>query len=191
MSLKNSLTQTILWRRLDAPGYDACALFALIEGWRLAGTAVFALDEIPCHLSYEVLCDGLWRTRSATVRGWIGRHAVELLIDTPSPRRWSFNGSVQDDLEGLTDVDLGFTPATNLIQLRRLDLEIGEGVDAPVVYLEFPELALGRLDHRYDRRTQSTYDYAAPRFDYAATLEVSDVGFVTRYPGLWDLEALR
>jgi hypothetical protein len=35
------------------------------------------------------------------------------------------------------------------------------------------------------------YDYQAPSVGYAAFLLVSDIGFVTQYPGLWELEALQ
>jgi hypothetical protein len=88
------------------------------------------------------------------------------------------------------DVDLGFTPSTNLIQLRRLSLDIGQEVEAPVAYLHFPALTFGRLEHRYRRVALDKYDYQAPSFGYAAILQVSDLGFVTHYPGLWELEAL-
>src|SRR4026207_452783 len=39
--------QTMLWRRLDVPGHDACALRRIASGWRLEGTALFALDVHP------------------------------------------------------------------------------------------------------------------------------------------------
>jgi uncharacterized protein len=35
------------------------------------------------------------------------------------------------------DVDLGFTPATNLIVLRGLSLKIGQRAQAPAAYLSF------------------------------------------------------
>ncbi|HZB44562.1 MAG TPA: putative glycolipid-binding domain-containing protein, partial [Pyrinomonadaceae bacterium] len=99
-------------------------------------------------------------------------------------------GTEQAELAGLVDVDLGFTPATNLIQFRRLSLGVGHATDAPTVYLNFPELTLGRLEHRYHRVALDRYDYQAPRFDYTGILRVSAAGFVTHYPGLWELEAL-
>jgi hypothetical protein len=188
----NTLEQTILWRRLDVPGHDACGLWVSDNGWCLAGTAMFLFEEQPCHLRYEVDCDSAWRTRAASVSGWLGRTPVQLTLETVPGERWTLNGAEQgEEVAGLVDVDLGFTPATNLIQLRRLALDVGHEVEAPVVYLHFPELTLGRLEHRYHRVALDKYDYQAPAFDYAAILQVSELGFVTQYPGLWALEALQ
>ncbi len=195
-----ALEQTILWRRMDLPGHDACGLWALDSGWRLTGTAVFCLDAQPCHLSYEVDCDTSWYTRSATVTGWIGRDAVKLVIVAVPGERWSLNGAEQTRVAGCIDVDLGFPPATNLIQLRRLALGVGDKADAPAAYLRldnsdapeawfrFPELALERLEQQYRRVELNRYEYQSQSVGYAALLDVTDIGFVTRYPGLWGLE---
>ena len=64
------LKELILWRRLDVPGHDACALWVTERsGWCLTGTAIFALEGQPCHLPYEVECETTWRTRSAPSKG--------------------------------------------------------------------------------------------------------------------------
>jgi hypothetical protein len=158
----------------------------------LVGTATFRFEKQPCHLSYEVDCEPSWRTRSVSVSGWLGKTPVRLAVEAVPGEPWTLNGDEQEnDVAGLMDVDLGFTPATNLIQLRRLALGVGQEAEAPVAYLQFPELTLGRLEHRYRRVAHDKYDYQAPAFDYAAILHVSDQGFVTQYPGLWALEALQ
>lgn len=189
--MPTKLQQTILWRRLDVPGHDACGLWISDTGWRLAGTAVFRAEEQPCHLSYEVQCDSSWCTRSASVVGWIGKTSVKIALVALPGGRWTLNGDEQgEDVRGLWDIDLGFTPSTNLIQLRRLSLAVGDETEAPVAYLHFPELTLGRLEHSYCRVAHDKYDYRAPLFGFAATLQVSDLGFVTEYPGLWTLEVI-
>jgi hypothetical protein len=88
------------------------------------------------------------------------------------------------------DLDFGFTPSTNLLQLRRLALAVGQGVDAPAAWLDVSTGALTVLLQRYERRSDTTYWYEAPGFSYAALLEVDPVGFVRRYPGLWEAEVI-
>jgi len=183
------LEQTILWRRIDSPGHDACGLWSSDNGWRLTGTAVFCLESQPCHLSYEVDCDSSWHARSATVTGWIGRDVVKLAIVALPGQRWSLNGAEQARVTGCIDVDLNFTPATNLIQLRRLALRVGDKADAPAAWLRFPDVVLERLEQHYGRVELNRYEYQAPSVGYAAPLDVTDIGFVTRYPGLWEVEA--
>jgi hypothetical protein len=161
------------------------------SGWCLAGTAIFALEGQPCHLAYEVNCDAPWRTRCAKVTGYLGGHAVDLTIVAMPGERWQLNGMDQPEAAGCVDVDLNFTPATNLIAIRRLALGVGDASDAPAAWLRLPEGTLERLEQRYHRVTRHTYDYQAPHVGYAAPLQASDLGFVTQYPGVWALEALR
>ena len=176
---------------MDVAGHDACALWVMESGWCLTGTAIFALEGQPCHLAYEVDCGTTWRTRSAKVTGYIGRQAIEITIVALPGERWQLNGIGQPEAAGCIDVDLSFTPATNLIAIRRLALDIGHASDAPAAWLRFPEFTLERLEQRYHRVTPHTYDYHAPQLGYTAPLQVSDAGFVTQYPGLWELEVLQ
>lgn len=182
---------SILWRRLDGPGHDACRVVAGDAGWQLEGTAVLLLDGRPAHLSYQLVCDGGWRTRRGSVSGWIGARAVNFAITCDDPGGWwTLDGKPIAGLEGCVDLDLGFTPATNLAQLRRLGLRAGEAADVPVAWLDVGPGTLDRLDQRYQRRSASTYWYEAPRFNYRGLLEVDDNGFARRYPGLWEAEDL-
>ncbi|MEW6299446.1 MAG: putative glycolipid-binding domain-containing protein [Thermodesulfobacteriota bacterium] len=67
-------------------------------------------------------------------------------------------------------------------------LQVGQAAAVPVVWLDVAAGTLGVLEQRYERRTQGTYWYEAPRFGYAAFLEVGPVGFVQKYPDLWEAE---
>ena len=42
------------------------------------------------------------------------------------PKGWFANGVEQDNVAGCLDLDLGFTPATNLFAIRRLSLKVGQ-----------------------------------------------------------------
>jgi hypothetical protein len=179
----------VLWRRLDAPGSDACRLERSSAGWRLEGTAVFRRESDVAHLAYRVECRSDFLTQRGRVRGWIGAKPVEhVIVRTPSGV-WTVNGDTVPGVEGCIDLDLGFTPATNLIPLRRLALDPGRAAEAPAAWLEASAGRLELLPQRYKRRSEATYWYEAPSVDYAALLEVAPSGFVLRYPGLWEAEA--
>jgi len=180
-------TAVFLWRRLDEPGHDACGLWRLDTGWRLSGAAAFREAGRPCHLRYDVLADRAWRTRRATVSGHVGRRAVDLRIASAGRGRWRLDGALQPAISGCVDVDLGFTPATNLLPLRRLALKIGERADAPAAYLEVPRLRLVVLPQTYHRLSRTRYAYASPTAGYADTLEVSPLGAVIHYPEVFEL----
>lgn len=176
----------ILWKRLDLEGHDSCRLSKSADGWTLNGRAVFHEGGRPCSLTYEVDCDSGWRTRSAVVTGWLGAQDLRFVIEPSPSGGWRLNGIEQPQVAGLVDVDLGFTPATNLLPLNRHALAVGDGATpSPAVYLEFPAARLDHLKQTYQRLDETRYRYTSPAYGYDETLEVSAFGFVTDYPGLW------
>jgi hypothetical protein len=178
----------VLWRRLDAPGHDACRVEPAGDGWRLDGAAVFRHDGSAARLAYRVACDASWRTHEGSVHGWVGARAIDVAVRRTTGGAWTLNGVPVPGLAGCVDLDLGFTPATNLFQLRRIALGVGGDADVPVAWLDVPAGTLSVLPQRYERRDEGRYWYEAPRFGYTALLEVDPAGFVRRYPGLWEAE---
>jgi hypothetical protein len=181
-------TEAVLWRRLDAPGHDACRLLRHGGGWRLEGAAVFRCEDGPAALAYEVSCDAAWLTREGAVRGWVGARPILHRIERSPDGTWTWNGTEAPVLAGCLDLDLGFTPSTNLLSVRRAALAVGEAAEGWAAWLDAPGGAVERLRQRYERRAADGYQYEAPRFGYAGLLQVRPSGFVTKYPGLWEAE---
>ena len=178
----------ILWRRLDVPGHDAAWLHATADGWQLDGTAVYLDVSGPCRLDYRVSCDPRWRTTAARVTGWRDGRAVDLAIAVDAHRRWSLDGHEVAAVAGCDDVDLSFTPATNLLPIRRLGLAVGERAPVRAAWLRWPDVALEPLDQVYARQTPDRYHYQSGGA-FTALLDVRADGFVVRYPGLWVAES--
>jgi hypothetical protein len=179
-------SSSILWRRLDTPGHDACRARQVEEGWVLEGMAVFRHSGRTAQLSYRVACDSGFHSQAGRVSGLLGQRSIEIRVER-SANGWLLNGALAG-LAACVDLDFGFTPATNLFQLRRLALGVGQAGAAPAAWLDLDSLALAHLDQTYERRSATSYWYDAPRFDYHALLEVAEDGFVHRYPGLWEAE---
>lgn len=179
----------IVWRRLDLEGHDVCRLFTRPSGVVLDGTTVFAEPGGGARLDYRVEADQEFRTRRALIRGWVGDRAVAQRVARAADGEWTLDGERCAGCSGCDDLDLGFTPATNLLQLRRIALAVGGAADVPVAWLDAGATRLERLAQRYERREDTAYWYESPTFDYRALLEVSALGFVRRYPGLWEAVA--
>jgi hypothetical protein len=143
---------SILWQRLDTPGHDACTIGRHDTGWRLCGSAVFRHDVGPARLTYQVVCDTEWRTLSGRVEGWLGDRPVTFRIARMSEDGWTLNGLTAPNLEACADLDLGFTPATNVLPIRRLELAEGQAADAPAAWLDVSAGTLALLHQRYERR---------------------------------------
>lgn len=175
---------SMLWRRLDVPGHDACRLERADAGWRLEGAAVFRGREGPTSLAYSVECDAQWRTVLGRVHGFAGERVVEAVI----ARRglaWTLNGAVVSGLDHLADLDLGFTPATNLLQLRRVPIAAKESVALAVAWLDADARTLTELPQTYERRGPNVFWYRAPSVGYEGLLELAPSGFVLDNPNLW------
>lgn len=183
------LDEAILWRRIDVAGHESCRLYGRASRRHLVGTAVFAHDGRACRLEYAVTADLAWRTVSATVSGWVGRAPVEIEISADGARGWRLNGTECPDVAGCVDIDLSFSPSTNALPIRRLDLAVGQEASVRAARLRFPGFALDPLDQRYLRTGVSAYRYALADGSFTADLAVSPAGLVTSYPGLWVAEA--
>jgi uncharacterized protein len=187
-----NLTQTILWRSLDEPGHEFAQLFFEDAVWRLTGTAIFAYGQQrrwPVRLDYLVVCDAEWRTRSASVSGWVGDETIHIDVSVDDARRWRLNGVEVPEVEGCVDIDLSFSPSTNLLPIRRLRLNIGDEVAATAAWLHFPDFRLEPLDQSYRRISAAGYHYESVRGEFAGQISVNETGFVTSYPNLWVIEA--
>ncbi len=180
--------RSILWRRLDRPGHEAARLFLQGSGWHLTGTAVFASDGRPCRLDYQVVCSADWRTLSGRLSGWLGTSLVEVEVAADAGR-WRLNGVECPTVAGCIDLDLNFSPSTNLLPIRRLGLAVGAQAPVRAAWLRFPSFALEPLDQVYRRTGDTTYRYESAGGSFVADLRVNAEGFVTEYPGFWRVEA--
>lgn len=183
------MTNAIVWKMLEHSGHEYAHVFLSGDQWSLAGTAVFSYERSPCRLNYEVLCDARWRTRSVNVHGWVGSERVDLALSVDGAQQWCVNGVAVPLLSGCIDIDLGFSPSTNLLPIRRLGLDIGQEARVEAAWLRFPSLELAVLSQSYRREAVSTYRYESGGGEFTSRLEVNDVGFVTSYPGLWHAES--
>ncbi|PWU17191.1 MAG: hypothetical protein C5B48_16285 [Candidatus Rokuibacteriota bacterium] len=180
---------SVLWRRLDRPGHEAARLVVHDSSWRLAGTAVFAHEQKPCRLDYVVVCDSAWRTLSGRVSGWVGEQTIEVELDVDSARRWRLNGNECPAVADCIDLDLNFSPSTNLLPIRRLELTVGQEAKVRAAWLRFPTFTLEPLDQLYRRTGDAMYRYESGGGAFVADLPVNPAGFVTLYPGFCQAEA--
>jgi uncharacterized protein len=174
------------WRRLDRPGRDAALLQAHAGGWLLRGAAAFEHDLGSAVVAYEVEVDARLETTRGTLSGFLGEASIrhEILRDDSG---WRLDGARVEGLKHLVDLDFGFTPATNALQLKRIELSKGHKAEVPVAWLDLDSAALAELPQIYERRAKASYWYEAPTVPYRALLQIAPNGFVRSYPGLWRL----
>jgi hypothetical protein len=175
----------VIWRQVDGSGMEHCRLTEDFLTPSLDGAVVVVDANVPWRLDFGIACDGQWRTRAVSVRAVEGvtDHLLNLAADDRG--RWIVDGMARGDLDGCLDVDLGFSPSTNTLPIRRLGLHVDEAMTIDVAWVEFPSLTVRRASQRYTRLAERTW-----RFDYLTTgftadIEVDERGLVVSYPPLW------
>lgn len=177
----------ILWRRLDRPGHEAARIAPRGSGWELRGTAVFPEEGRSCRLDYQIDCDAEWRTLAGWVEGWVGEREVGIEIAVESGR-WRLNEVEVPEVAGCVDLDLNFSPVTNLLPIRRVPLEIGREAEVRAAWLRFPGFHLEPLPQTYRRLDATTWRYESAGGEFVRDLQVNEHGFVTLYPDFWRAE---
>lgn len=178
--------RAVTWRRLDRPGMEYCELRSVRRGWELAGSVVLPDAGVPAHVRYSVVCDVAWATREARVTLARDGAVSELVLRVDSQGRW-WRGDVEvPPVAGATDVDLGFTPSTNTLPIRRLGLGVRQARDLTAAWVRFPDLEVLPLPQRYERLAEARYRYESRGGQFTAELETDELGLVTRYPPGWE-----
>jgi hypothetical protein len=133
------------------------------------------------------MCDSGWHTISGKVAGWVGNQPVEIELSADPARRWQLNGLECPAVTGCLDLDLNFSPSTNLLPIRRLQLSIGQEAEVQAAWLRFPSFTLEPLVQLYRRIDDATYRYESAGGRFVTELQVNTAGFVTNYPDVWQV----
>ena len=182
------MSEFAAWMRLDRPGRDAALLRPNGDGWLLQGAAAFDHEDGPAAVSYQVEVDARWETKRGIISGFLGDKTIKHEVRRDDAG-WRLNDVRVAGLEHLVDLDYGFTPATNVLQLSRMALKPSQSAQVPVVWFDLDSASLTELPQKYERRSEASYWYEAPTVPYRALLEIAPNGFVRSYPDLWRLVA--
>jgi uncharacterized protein len=186
MPASPTLVRSGLWRWLDGHGCERFELKHLDGLWRLSGTVVGLAETGPAEARYEVTCDAGWRTVCATValRDDGGDRTLDVRAESG---RWTVDGRVLPSLDGCEDVDLEWSPSTNTLPIRRLDLPVGGATgELRMAWVRFPSLALEPLPQEYRRTAAGRYHFSSGGGSFATDIDVDADGLVLRYEGGWE-----
>lgn len=180
-----AVESVIVWRSLLVNGVDRCELRQTVEGFSLVGTVLGVLKGAPMEAQYEIHCDDRWRTHRVQVNQVLGREPRSLSLSVESRGSWRENGKEAAGLAECIDVDLGITPATNTLPIRRLQLAVGQKQQVTAAWVRFPELTVQPLRQTYSRLSESSYRYESAS-GFSAEIVVDELGLIVSYPGGWE-----
>jgi hypothetical protein len=171
-----------VWQGLDEWRLEVARV--RFEQDSLAASGVqFSGGELAYRLQYTLETGPGCVTRSLAVdvegRGW--RRSLRLGRDGQGA--WS-----QDGLDGALDCDLGLSPLTNLMPIRRDALHAREGsTEVTVAWVAVPELTVHAARQRYTHVRPGLVRFRSldGEFEgFEADLEVDGEGLIVHYPDL-------
>jgi len=178
----------VMYQRLDRPGAETVWVEEHHRGWSIVGSVAVVLDDEPVAVTYRVEVDKAWQTLNAEVTQRLGSGANEVHIAVVDGV-WTVAGEPRPDLSGCVDIDLGVSPITNTLPIRRLNLEPGGTAEVGAAWVQFPSLEIRRLYQRYTLIDTKTFRYESDT-GFRADLTVDTFGVVRNYPGLWTAAAV-
>lgn len=179
----------VRWASWDGTGLEHCTVHRSSDHVLIESSIVGDRGGTPYGAYYRVRCDGDWRTREVRLV-YVG--GFDMHVASDGEGRWTdqANGNTPlPDLNGCLDVDIGVTPFTNTLPIKRLALAERETRVIQTAYVPLPsgiegERLLPRpVDQRYtcialDRR----YRYEGLFRNFTADLAIDERGFVIDYP---------
>jgi hypothetical protein len=182
------MDETILWRRIDVPGHETVRVYGDDDGWYLDGSSIFLWEGESCRLEYLIECDTDWQTAFVSIDGWVGDETIAIEIDVDQGNGWIMNGEEIEKVVGCIDIDLNFSPVTNLLPIKRSNIAVDRSVDVRAAWLRFPSFKLEPLEQTYTRLDETTYRYESSGGKFVCELEINGAGLVTSYPGFFEIE---
>ena len=176
----------VRWSDWENQGLEFCTLIQESGSLSLEG-AVMGTRGGQYGAHYFVQTDELFRTRKVEVR-YIGGPDLRVESDGNGHWRDMITNAPLAELDGCFDVDIGVTPATNMLPIKRLSLLTNESQDIHAAYVPLPSQIEGiflpqRADQRYTCLTpNSRYLYEGLFRNFSTKLVLDKDGLVIDYP---------
>lgn len=173
-----------MWKWLQRSGLERFEFLQSPGRWIFRGS-ILTLADSAAEAKYEISCDRQFRTQhvQAAVRDGRGERKLEIASENG---RWYQNGSEVEAVRGAVDIDLGWSPSTNTLPIRRLGLSVGQSSgEFTAAWVRFPDLVLEPLSQEYSRLQDRLYQYSSRGGAFKARLQVDEHALVSDYEGIW------
>lgn len=175
----------VVWKRADEPGIEYCEI-NVNPMTSLKGEVFSLVEKEPIYVEYNVMCDEQGCTHNVKVQCRFDKTEKYIELSRSSEGRWYNEGFELKQFFGFKDIDIGITPSTNSLPIRRFNLQLGETNQFSAVWLKFPDLVVQPLEQRYTRLGKNTYLYESVESGYTALLKVDEIDIVVSYESEWE-----
>jgi uncharacterized protein len=127
----------VRWSDWEGNGIEHCLVRGGPIGFCLEGVVAGTRNTL-YGAHYVIQADKSFRTRLVRMY-YVGGPTLHVITDGKGNWQDVISGGSIAELEGCLDVDIGVTPSTNTLPIRRLMLEQGSSADIRVAYVPLPD----------------------------------------------------
>jgi len=176
-----------MWRSLDGTKFEHVKILENNEGITADGLMIHLNDNETLRMRYRIYCDTSWRIHKAELIK-LDETDERLLLLSDGNGTWRNERDTPiDELNGCRDIDIHFSPFTNTLAIRRLNLQPGESANIEAVFISGQTMQLAAASQRYthlgNNSSGAHYKYEGLSSGFKKTLPVDHTGLVMEYPG--------
>jgi uncharacterized protein len=177
------ILKTLFWKSESEKSLEHFSLSKTANQYILEGVVLCTYGK-PTRVDYKITTALNWYTQSVEV-SIVGTERKNLRLEVTPSYEWILNGKKLEAFTGLVDIDLGITPSTNTLPIKRLNLSVGKSAELTAMWIRFPELTIEPLAQRYTRLGETTYHYENTDGSFSAELLLDKTGIVKSYGEIW------
>jgi hypothetical protein len=181
----SKIIRRVIWRRnLDDRSFEECVVTTRPDGVGIVGHVIAAQDGAPLVVRYDIDCSNNWSARSVMIEQKLGDVTRHLKLERRNDG-WLVDSINDARLDGCAEPDLGLTPSTNALAIRRLDLAIGQAAVIRCAWIKFPALSVEPSLQRYERLGERDYRYTNVASGFTALVAVDALALPVSYENTW------
>jgi uncharacterized protein len=181
-----AMLRLAIWQGIDEWRAEAARVELGPRDLRATGTQIGA-NPTPYRLDYELAVGSGWITTRLSVQVTSAVGERNLILEHDARGGWRSDGEPAPALAGALDCDLGLSPLTNLMPVRRHALHQRVGVaEILAAWVSVPDLSLHASRQRYEHVRPGVVRFTdlGAHEGFSAELELDADGLVLLYPGL-------
>lgn len=182
------MQKSIVWEGLADDTEEHCAVNFLdagiivrseIEGWA---------EGKPVYAEYSIHLDSNWSVREFDIDFHVSdyRHAYQFRRNEAG--RWTDgSGKPYPEFDGCRFIDITLTPFTNSLPINALHIAESENAEFDLLYVDVLNNEIRRDRQKYTRMPGNVFHFENDEGRFSAEIEVDEDGFVSHYPGLFEM----
>lgn len=181
----------LMWHSVDVPGFEHVRVDEGHPEWTVFDSMLVREHEGTIRRGgYTLIVDKAWRVLELRLMVEQAPGSMTALhVMASGDGRWvDADQRPLPELDGCVDIDIQWTPLTNTLPVRRLDLPVGEEQEIRVAYVSLPDLIIRPMAQHYTRIDDSTVRYRSETMPNGVELDVDGEGIVLAYPGRFQRE---